>query len=215
MDLVLPVIEGESKRSPEIAEKDSSAPAKIAEHVMGVLILPFLGKIEKRDYHPYPCVTCGRPGKSRFFTYSQNIIGQGLVLKQVFSFYVVQCFDEKRYAEDKHSDDTKEINEEIIKQMSGRSLTVKGTKNEKYRMCGWCSHSGPKQLLKRCSQCKSVSYCSVDCQRWAWKEHRADCRAKKKTKKRRRHRRLRKPRNRPREIDTISCDCGNASVIAV
>ena len=47
----------------------------------------------------------------------------------------------------------------------------------KCAVCGKTG-SGDKQEkpLKSCSQCKSIFYCSVDCQRADWKEHKPICR---------------------------------------
>ena len=38
--------------------------------------------------------------------------------------------------------------------------------------CAKCGQPGAK---KRCTQCKKVYYCSVDCQRANWEEHRRCC----------------------------------------
>ena len=38
--------------------------------------------------------------------------------------------------------------------------------------CSFCNQSG---LLKRCSRCHSVSYCSVTCQRSDWCLHKLNC----------------------------------------
>jgi len=39
-------------------------------------------------------------------------------------------------------------------------------------VCAQCGQPGAK---KRCSQCKLVFYCSIDCQRAAWPKHKAAC----------------------------------------
>ena len=38
-----------------------------------------------------------------------------------------------------------------------------------------CEHCGNFGELKRCSRCKIVYYCSVECQRTHWKSHRSNC----------------------------------------
>lgn len=39
--------------------------------------------------------------------------------------------------------------------------------------CAQCGHEGAK---KRCSACKSVFYCSIECQKTAWPTHKSSCR---------------------------------------
>jgi hypothetical protein len=38
-----------------------------------------------------------------------------------------------------------------------------------------CQHCLKETSLKRCSRCKSIGYCSVDCQRADWMTHREIC----------------------------------------
>ncbi|KLO19545.1 hypothetical protein SCHPADRAFT_992784 [Schizopora paradoxa] len=56
----------------------------------------------------------------------------------------------------------------------------KGLYDSKYRKadklsCGHCLVSMNEQTLKKCSGCKFVHYCSTECQRNDWKEHRMQC----------------------------------------
>jgi tetratricopeptide (TPR) repeat protein len=46
-----------------------------------------------------------------------------------------------------------------------------------------CGHCGQKDALKKCSRCKVVRYCSADCQKRAWKEHKPACKAAKSSRK--------------------------------
>ena len=41
--------------------------------------------------------------------------------------------------------------------------------------CGGCAARGLH--FKRCSACRTVSYCGPECQRAAWKDHKVACRA--------------------------------------
>ena len=44
--------------------------------------------------------------------------------------------------------------------------------------CAWCNKGGGKLSLSRCGGCKSVSYCSAECQRTHWKKgHKQECAA--------------------------------------
>jgi len=45
------------------------------------------------------------------------------------------------------------------------------------KLCARCAFSPPEaaKLLKACSRCKAVWYCSVACQREAWPEHKLSC----------------------------------------
>ena len=38
-----------------------------------------------------------------------------------------------------------------------------------------CNNCGKMENLKLCSRCRSVFYCSVDCQRSHWKQHKKTC----------------------------------------
>lgn len=42
-------------------------------------------------------------------------------------------------------------------------------------VCTECGEAGPETVLKRCSRCKSIEYCSVDCQRKNWSHHKTQC----------------------------------------
>lgn len=39
----------------------------------------------------------------------------------------------------------------------------------------WCITCGAKNVSKRCSQCRSVFFCNVECQRKAWRIHKHHC----------------------------------------
>ena len=57
------------------------------------------------------------------------------------------------------------------------------------RTCLFCmkeesSSSGPTLTMKKCSACRSVSYCSADCQKKDWKEHKLACQNLKELKER-------------------------------
>ena len=39
--------------------------------------------------------------------------------------------------------------------------------------CYYCEESTSN--LKKCSRCRNVSYCSIECQRTDWKRHKVDC----------------------------------------
>ena len=61
-----------------------------------------------------------------------------------------------------------------------KSGKTKGTKGKSSKAngaaaiaCGKCGKTCDKP--KRCSKCKSVWYCSADCQKKAWKEHKKGC----------------------------------------
>ena len=45
--------------------------------------------------------------------------------------------------------------------------------------CEWCQRAPceKKKGLKQCVGCKQVRYCSAECQKSAWKTHKAWCRA--------------------------------------
>jgi hypothetical protein len=43
-------------------------------------------------------------------------------------------------------------------------------------ICAYCSEVEPcLNRYKKCSQCRLVKYCSVDCQRKHWKDHKISC----------------------------------------
>jgi hypothetical protein len=50
-----------------------------------------------------------------------------------------------------------------------------GTKKVKLVQCDACLMTMPYTKLKKCARCRSVVYCSVECQRGAWPRHKAVC----------------------------------------
>ncbi|XP_053406587.1 uncharacterized protein LOC123546263 [Mercenaria mercenaria] len=46
------------------------------------------------------------------------------------------------------------------------------TSGSERNLCGFCSTSG---CLKKCSRCKETFYCSIDCQRQDWANHKSTC----------------------------------------
>lgn len=42
-------------------------------------------------------------------------------------------------------------------------------------VCATCQSLSKTLSLRKCSQCKSVRYCSVECQRKHWPEHKKEC----------------------------------------
>jgi NADH pyrophosphatase NudC (nudix superfamily) len=51
-------------------------------------------------------------------------------------------------------------------------------KEKKFKFCGQCGKSAKevgKNNLSKCDRCRCVRYCSVDCQRANWKEHKQIC----------------------------------------
>ena len=48
--------------------------------------------------------------------------------------------------------------------------------NNRLSDCHFCRTTGPKDsIMKRCSQCRKVYYCSKKCQKQDWKNHKAHC----------------------------------------
>ncbi|KAI1339893.1 MYND finger [Xylariaceae sp. FL0016] len=66
--------------------------------------------------------------------------------------------------------------EDVVDSTLGASsqAMVSGGAVETCRACGAMEEQGGKKLL-RCSRCKSVSYCSAECQKKDWKKHRMEC----------------------------------------
>lgn len=55
------------------------------------------------------------------------------------------------------------------------STMSSNSRKEKEGQCRTCKHWLPYSSLKKCSACKVATYCSVDCQRKDWKNHRPIC----------------------------------------
>ena len=49
--------------------------------------------------------------------------------------------------------------------------------SEKSHHCNHCFRVGGPEQFKRCKQCKSVLYCSMECQKAQWQEHKLLCQA--------------------------------------
>jgi hypothetical protein len=43
------------------------------------------------------------------------------------------------------------------------------------RVCSACGRFIDAKLLSRCARCKKARYCSKECQKDAWSDHKADC----------------------------------------
>ena len=48
-------------------------------------------------------------------------------------------------------------------------------KKAKKVQCDTCQQKLPYTQMKKCSRCRQATYCSVECQRKAWAEHKANC----------------------------------------
>jgi putative hemolysin len=44
------------------------------------------------------------------------------------------------------------------------------------KKCAYCGKDGGQKKLSKCSDCKSIYYCTVEHQRKHWKAHRPECR---------------------------------------
>lgn len=63
------------------------------------------------------------------------------------------------------------VNVSMFKRPNGWKPIVVG-----YCLCAFCGKIETENLkLKRCSKCKSVNYCSKECQLNDWKNHKTDC----------------------------------------
>lgn len=49
--------------------------------------------------------------------------------------------------------------------------------SEKSHNCNHCFTVGGLERFKRCKRCKSVLYCSMECQKAQWQEHKLLCQA--------------------------------------
>ena len=49
--------------------------------------------------------------------------------------------------------------------------------SEKSHNCNHCFTVGGPERFKRCKRCKSVLYCSMECQKAQWQEHKLLCQA--------------------------------------
>ena len=60
---------------------------------------------------------------------------------------------------------------------TSRAPPAPETRNSTVQMIGSdvCAQCGKADAKKRCSQCKCVFYCSADCQRAAWPDHKTAC----------------------------------------
>lgn len=69
--------------------------------------------------------------------------------------------------------------QEAVKQESTASARRETVVNPpKSHQCNNCCKTGVEHgQLKRCSQCRSVWYCSAECQKGHWSEHKVLCQA--------------------------------------
>ncbi|KAG6370251.1 hypothetical protein JVT61DRAFT_12195 [Boletus reticuloceps] len=68
---------------------------------------------------------------------------------------------------------THPLNQELFRMMDTPREVSKAIKNTSQTQCTTCSTTRPK--LQTCKQCKSVWYCSKECQRKDWPRHKAWC----------------------------------------
>eukprot|EP01036_Dinobryon_divergens_P024903 gene24903-33394_t len=66
--------------------------------------------------------------------------------------------------------------QEIYDQVASKPPSAAIDRTDKL-VCGYCGKSSAEKL-RLCSQCKSVAYCGTECQKSAWKGHKAFCKAK-------------------------------------
>ena len=66
--------------------------------------------------------------------------------------------------------------QEIYDQVASKPPSAAIDRTDKL-VCGYCGKSSAEKL-RLCSQCKSVAYCGTECQKSAWKGHKAFCKSK-------------------------------------
>eukprot|EP00899_Mesostigma_viride_P007346 jgi/Mesvir1/16612/Mv10146-RA.1 len=45
----------------------------------------------------------------------------------------------------------------------------------KHKLCSWCRRGRPEVHLRKCAGCLCIRYCSKECQKLDWKEHKVTC----------------------------------------
>jgi MYND finger len=96
---------------------------------------------------------------------SGEIIRLTIKCKECFSeFYCSKTCREK--AQEKHRPDC------LAKQQERKERREKKAKKVQ---CDTCQQKLPYTQMKKCSRCRQATYCSVECQRKAWAEHKAHC----------------------------------------
>lgn len=96
---------------------------------------------------------------------SGEIIRLTIKCKECFSeFYCSKACREK--AKEKHRPDC------LAKQQERKERREKKAKKVQ---CDTCQQKLPYTQMKKCSRCRQATYCSVECQRKAWAEHKAHC----------------------------------------
>ncbi|KAJ7019106.1 hypothetical protein C8F04DRAFT_1198096 [Mycena alexandri] len=66
--------------------------------------------------------------------------------------------------------------------LSAKTKRVKRQELDEIATCGHCKVNGSSipHGLRVCSACRNEKYCSTECQKLAWKEHKAVCKASRK-----------------------------------
>jgi len=71
-------------------------------------------------------------------------------------------------------DDFKLLMTQVKKSDDEKEIVQKKLENlEKKSKCTGCNKVG----LKKCKSCKAVYYCSIECQKKDWKNHKVNCKA--------------------------------------
>jgi hypothetical protein len=132
---------------------------------LGVLLIPSVN-FEARMSYPGIVCNCSQPvedfaSTTVFFTTSEE--------EEIYAYSVPFCDIPKHFTTSMQKADSPLIAEMFEQRLNGK------VKRRVVRFCAMCKQGAKERKMQFCSRCKVCPYCSKECQKAHWKEHKKGC----------------------------------------